>query len=110
MVTIYFAILLQLQNLVGKDVYLLFEQKLRDWNLQHDPNFVWCANVRMNFLILPLSTLLSVIYEVNIMTAIFQLLICHFSVKMDFWSKPLTTEKLFVCTVTTICVGSAKYQ
>ena len=44
--------LLQLDRLMSRDVIDLYDTKLRDWHLQKDPNFRWCAHVRFYLLIL----------------------------------------------------------
>lgn len=31
--------------MVGPDIREIYETKLRDWHLQKDPNFRWCAHV-----------------------------------------------------------------
>ncbi|XP_013410818.1 uncharacterized protein LOC106173998 [Lingula anatina] len=41
---------LMLQNLVARDVYELFQQKLRDWNLMKEENFRWCAHCDNGFI------------------------------------------------------------
>ncbi|XP_053402115.1 uncharacterized protein LOC123548578 isoform X2 [Mercenaria mercenaria] len=49
--TSYFEFLsLILQNLVSKEVMELYEVKLRDWHLQKDPNFRWCAHCASGFI------------------------------------------------------------
>lgn len=35
----------QLNTMVGPDIREIYETKLRDWHLQKDPNFRWCAHV-----------------------------------------------------------------
>ncbi|KAL8619465.1 hypothetical protein ACOMHN_011816 [Nucella lapillus] len=42
------AMLLQTQ--VDREVYDLFETKVRDWHLQKDPNFRWCAHCGNGFI------------------------------------------------------------
>ncbi|XP_052234054.1 uncharacterized protein LOC127846658 isoform X8 [Dreissena polymorpha] len=47
----YFEFLvLLLHNLVAKEILDIFETKLRDWHLQKDPNFRWCAHCVTGFI------------------------------------------------------------
>ncbi|XP_067651043.1 E3 ubiquitin-protein ligase RNF31-like isoform X2 [Haliotis asinina] len=41
---------LMLNTFVDKDIQDLFETKVRDWHLQKDPNFRWCAHCGNGFL------------------------------------------------------------
>lgn len=43
---------LQLNTMVGPDIKEIYETKLRDWHLQKDPNFRWCAHVSMTYIFL----------------------------------------------------------
>ncbi|XP_052816593.1 uncharacterized protein LOC128243102 isoform X2 [Mya arenaria] len=47
----YFEFLaLLLNNMVCKEVMMVFDIKLRDWHLQKDPNFRWCAHCVTGFI------------------------------------------------------------
>ncbi|XP_060601251.1 E3 ubiquitin-protein ligase RNF31-like [Ruditapes philippinarum] len=47
----YFEFLsLILQSMVSREVLDLYEIKLRDWHLQKDPNFRWCAHCASGFI------------------------------------------------------------
>ncbi|CAH1779905.1 unnamed protein product [Owenia fusiformis] len=44
---------LMLGQLVEEDVLDLFQRKLRDWNIQKEPNFRWCASCECGFIFNP---------------------------------------------------------
>lgn len=44
----FYFFIFQLQMQVDKEVYDLFETKVRDWHLQKDPHFRWCAHVSVS--------------------------------------------------------------